>query len=55
MLLLVVTKMLLFTPFSVTYPKFIPDCLQQWNFGLYDSGFWHIYAKTLRGIVVYEQ
>lgn len=35
--------------------KFIPDCLQQWNFGLYDSGFWHIYAKTLRGIVVYEQ
>ena len=31
------------------------DCLRQWNFGLYVSGFWHIYAKTPRGIVVCEQ
>ena len=30
--------LLLFTPFSVTEPKFIPDCLRQWNFGLYVSG-----------------
>jgi len=36
-------------------PKFIPDCLRQWNFGLYVSGFWHIHAKTPRGIVVCEQ
>ena len=42
---------LLFTPFTVTQPKFIPDCLRQWNFGLYVSGFWHIHAKTPRGIV----
>ena len=27
--------------------KFIPDCLRQWNFGLYVSGFWHIHAKHL--------
>ena len=33
----------------------IPDCLRQWNFGLYVSGFWHIHAKTPRGIVVCEQ
>ena len=46
---------LLFTPFTVTWPKFIPDCLRQWNFGLYVSGFWHIHAKTPRGIVVCEQ
>ncbi|RHT13458.1 hypothetical protein DW836_09615 [Ruminococcus sp. AM34-9LB] len=31
------------------------DCLRQWNFGLYVSGFWHIHAKTPRGIVVCEQ
>jgi hypothetical protein len=36
-------------------PKFIPDCLRQWNFGLYVSGFWHIHAKTPRGIVLCEQ
>ena len=36
-------------------PKFIPDCLRQWNFGMYVSGFCHIRAKTLRGIVLYEQ
>ena len=30
----------------------IPDCLRQWNFGLYVSGFWHIHAKTPRRIVV---
>ena len=30
------------------------DCLRQWNFGLYVSGFWHIHAKTPRGIVVCE-
>ena len=41
--------------FTVTQPKFIPDCLRQWNFGLYVSGFWHIHAKTPRGIVVCEQ
>ena len=29
---------LLFTPFSVTLPKFISNCLRQWNFGLYVSG-----------------
>ena len=29
--------------------------LRQWNFGLYVSGFWHIHAKTPRGIVVCEQ
>jgi len=46
---------LLFTLFSVTQPKFIPDCLRQWEFGLYVSGFWHIYAKTPRGIVICEQ
>ena len=46
---------LLFTSFSVTQPKFIPDCLRQWEFGLYVSGFWHIYAKTPRGIVICEQ
>ena len=28
---------------------------KQWNFGLYVSGFWHIHAKTPRGIVVCEQ
>ena len=44
-----------FTPFTVTYPKFIPDCLRQWNFGLYVLLFWHIHAKTPRGIVVCEQ
>ena len=33
----------------------IPDCLRQWNFGLYVSGFWHIHAKTPRGTVVCEQ
>ena len=33
----------------------IPDCLRQWNLGLYVSGFWHIHAKTPRGIVVCEQ
>ena len=33
----------------------IPDCLRQWNFGLYVSGFWHIHAKTPRRIVVCEQ
>ena len=48
-------QMLLFTPFTVTQPKFIPDCLRQWNFGLYVSGFWHIHAKTPRGIVACEQ
>ena len=32
----------------------IPDCLRQWNFGLYVSGFWHVHAKTPRGIVVCE-
>ncbi len=31
------------------------DCLRQWNFGLYVSGFWHIHAKTPRGIVMCEQ
>ncbi|RHU44368.1 hypothetical protein DXD14_16020 [Ruminococcus sp. TF11-2AC] len=31
------------------------DCLRQWNFGLYVSGFWHIHAKTPRGLVVCEQ
>ena len=41
---------LLFTPFSVTLPKFISNCLRQWNFGLYVSEFWHIHAKTPRGI-----
>ena len=46
---------LLFTPFSVTLPKFISNCLRQWNFGLYVSGFWHIHAKTPRGIVACEQ
>ena len=29
--------------------------LRQWNFGSYVSGFWHIHAKTPRGIVVCEQ
>ena len=46
---------LLFTPFSVTLPKFISDYLWQWNFGLYVSGFWHIHAKTPRGIMVCKQ
>ena len=46
---------LLFTPFSVTLPKFISDYLWQWNFGLYVSEFWHIHAKTPRGIVACEQ
>ena len=46
---------LLFTPFSVTLQKFISNCLRQWNFGLYVSGFWHIHAKTPRGIVACEQ
>ena len=43
-------KMLLFTPFTETSQKFISDCLRQWNFGLYVSEFWHIHAKTPRGI-----
>ena len=30
------------------------DCLRQWNFGLYVSGFWHIHAKTPHEIVVCE-
>ena len=36
-------------------PKFISDCLRKWNFGLYVSGFWHIHAKTPRGIEPCEQ
>ena len=35
--------------------KFIPDYLRQWDFGLYVSGLWHIFAKIPRGIMVYEQ
>ena len=35
--------------------KIHSDCLRQWNFGLYVSGFWHIHAKTPRGTVVCEQ
>ena len=45
----VIKYVLLFTPFTVTQPKFIPDCLRQWNFGLYVSGFWHIMPKHLAG------
>ena len=33
----------------------VAKSLRQWNFGLYVSGFWHIHAKTPRGIVVCEQ
>ena len=37
------------SPVHSNVAKIIPDCLRQWNFGLYVSGFWHIHAKTPRG------
>ena len=42
---------------NVAYSKYdITGCLLYTsNFGLYVSGFWHIHAKTPRGIVVCEQ
>ena len=42
---------LLFTPFTVTWSKCIPNHLRWWHFALYVSGFCHIHDKTPRGIL----
>ena len=42
---------LLFTPFTVTWSKSIPNHLRWWDFALYVSGFCHIHGKTPRGIL----
>ena len=43
--------MLLFTPFTVTWSKCIPNHLRWWHFAPYVSGFCHIHGKTPRGIL----
>ena len=34
--------------------KSIKNRLRRWDFDLYVSGFWHIHAKTPRGILLTE-
>ena len=43
--------LLLFTPFTATWSKSIPDHLRWWDFAPYVSGFCHIHGKTPRGIL----
>ena len=43
--------LLLFTPFTATWSKSIPNHLWWWDFAPYVSGFCHIHGKTPRGIL----
>ena len=43
--------LLLFTPFTATWSKSIPNHLRWWDFAPYVSGFCHIHGKTPRGIL----
>ena len=47
----IAVELLLFTPFTVTWSKCIPNHLRWWHFAPYVSGFCHIHGKTPRGIL----